>query len=103
MHVSLTRVSTGDKPIEQATMVAEEMQGWLRQIEGFEGFVMLSRPGTTIGLAFWESREIAEAHRVVRTEFIERMAAVVGVTVEDITDYDVAFAELGPAFDRLSR
>jgi hypothetical protein len=103
MHVSLTRVSTADKPIELATIVAEEMHGWLREIEGFEGFMMMSRPGTTIGLAFWASREVAEAHRVARLGFIERMTATVGVTIEEITDFDVAFAELGAAFDRLSR
>jgi hypothetical protein len=101
MHVSLTRVSTADKPIEDATIVAEEMHGWLREIEGFEGFVMMSRPGTTIGIAFWQSREVAEAHRAVRVEFIERMSAIVGVTIEEMTDFDLAFAELGPAFDRL--
>ena len=103
MHVNLTRVSTGDKPIEQATIVAEEMHGWLRQIDGYEGFVMLSRPGTTIGLAFWQSREVADAHRAVRMQFIERMTAAAGVTIEEITDFDVAFAELGPAFEQLTR
>jgi hypothetical protein len=103
MHVSLTRASTDDKPPEQATIVAEQMHGWLREIDGFEGFVVMSRPGTTIGLSFWESREIAESHRAVRVQFIERMANVVGVTIEEITDFDVTFAELGPAIDRLSR
>jgi hypothetical protein len=103
MHVSMTRVSTDDKPNEQATIVAEEMQRWLREIEGFEGFVMMSRPGTTIGLAFWQSREVAETHRVARLQFIARMAAVVGVTVEETTEFDVTFAELGPAFERLTR
>lgn len=100
MHVSLTRVSTAEKPIEQATIVAEEMHRWLRDIEGFEGFLMMSRPGTTIGLSFWQSREAAESHRTARMQFIERMAAAVGVGIEEITDYEVAFAELPAAFDR---
>jgi hypothetical protein len=100
MHVSLTRVSTGDKPIEQATMVAEEMARWLRDIEGYAGFLMISRPGTTIGLSFWESREAADQHRAARMQFIERMAAAVGVTVEEITGYEVAFADLAGAFPR---
>ena len=30
MFVSFTRASTGDQPIENATMLAEEMHGWLR-------------------------------------------------------------------------
>jgi hypothetical protein len=100
MHVSLTRVSTGDKPIEQATMVAEEMQRWLRDIEGYAGFLMISRPGTTIGLSLWESREVADLHRAARMQFIERMAAAVGVQVEEITGYEVAFADLGGVFER---
>ena len=73
MHVSLTRVSTSDQPIENATIVAEEMVRWLRDIEGFEGFVMLSRPGTSVGLSFWESADVAEEHRAARMRFVERM------------------------------
>jgi hypothetical protein len=103
MHVSLTRVSSGDKPIEQATMVAEEMDRWLRDIEGYEGFLMISRPGTTIGLSFWESREAADLHRAARMQFIERMAAAVGVEVEEITPYDVAYANLAAAFEQPGR
>ena len=96
MHVSLTRVSTGDEPIENATIVAEEMQRWLRDIDGFAGFLMLSREGTTLGLTFWESREVAERHRAVRTEFLNRMLSVANVQVEEIVEYELAFAELGP-------
>lgn len=95
MHVSLTRVNSAGQPIENATMVAQEMHRWLRDIEGFEGFLMLSRPGTTLGLAFWESRAVAEQHRAVRMEFIQRMTTVAGVQIEEIVDYDVAFAHLG--------
>lgn len=94
MHVSLTRVNSAGQPIENATMVAQEMHRWLRDIEGFQGFLMLSRPGTTLGLAFWESREVAEQHRAVRMEFIQRMTSVAGVQIEEIVDYDVAFAHL---------
>jgi hypothetical protein len=94
VHVSLTRVDSAGQPIENATMVAEEMHRWLRDIEGFRGFLMLSRPGTTLGLAFWESREVADQHRAVRMEFIQRMTSVAGVQIEEIVDYDVAFAHL---------
>jgi hypothetical protein len=67
----------------------------LRDIDGFEGIVMLSRPGESLGLTFWESREVAEAHRSPRMEFIERMTSVAGVQVEEIVGYRVMFAELG--------
>ena len=96
MFVSLTRVKTSDQPVGNATIVAEEMMRWLREIEGFQGMLMLSREGTTLGLTFWESREIAERHRVPRMQFVERMTAVAGVEIEEILDYDVTFAELGP-------
>ena len=94
MYVTLTRVSTSDQPIENATIVAEEMVTWLREIDGFEGFLMLSREGTTLGLTFWKSREIAEHHRVARGEFLERMTSVAGVQVEEVVDYEVTYADL---------
>ena len=96
MYVSLTRVSTSDQPITNATIVGEEMLRWLRDIEGFEGFLMLSREGSTVGLTFWESRQIAERHQVARMEFLTRMTSIAGVQIEEIVDYEVTFAHLGP-------
>jgi hypothetical protein len=94
VFVSFTRASTGDQPIENAAMLAEEMHGWLRDIEGYHGFVMLSQEGRSIGLTFWESQDIAEEHLAARMEFIQRMTGVVGVQVEEVTGFDVAFAQL---------
>lgn len=96
MFVTSTRVRTSDQPIENATIVAQEMASWLRDIDGFEGFLMLSREGTTVGMSFWESREAAERHRVARRQFIERISSVVRVEIEEMAEYDVTFAELGP-------
>jgi hypothetical protein len=96
VYVSLTRVSTGDQPIANATMVAEEMLRWLRESEGFEGLLMISREGTTLGLTFWENREVAERHRVARMQFRDRMTSAAGVQVEETVDYEVTFAHLGP-------
>ena len=94
MHVTLTRVSTGDQPISTATIVGEEMHRWLRDLEGFEGFLMLSREGTTLGLTFWKSAEIAERYRATR-EFRQRMTSVVGVQIEEVVDYELTFGQLG--------
>ena len=80
MYVGLTTVRTSDQPLENATIVAEEMVSWLRDIDGFEGFLMISQPGRTIGLTFWRSREIAE-----RADFV------------------VTFADLGPRLAEFSR
>jgi hypothetical protein len=95
MHVRFTRISTGDQPIERATIVAEEMLSWLRDMEGFEGLMTFSREGTTLGLTFWESREQADRHLSTRMEFLDRMMAVANVTVEESDDYEVMFAYLG--------
>ncbi|HEY6029119.1 MAG TPA: hypothetical protein VIU44_01065 [Gaiellaceae bacterium] len=95
MHVSITRVSTtGEQSIADATVVAEEMTRWLDDLEGFQGFLMLSRQGTTLGLTFWESRAAAERNRATRLEFLDRITSVAGVEVEEIVDYEVAFARL---------
>jgi hypothetical protein len=96
VFVSLTRVTTSDQPIENATIIAEEMLRWLREIEGFHGMVVLSREGSSVGLTFWESREVAEQHRVARMQFLDRMTSVADVQIEEILDYDVTFANLGP-------
>jgi len=96
VYVSLTRVNTSDQPIVNATIVGEEMLRWFREIEGFEGLLMLSKEGTTLGLTFWESREVAERHRLARMQFRDRMTSAADVQVEETVDYEVTFAHLGP-------
>jgi hypothetical protein len=96
MYVSCTRVNTADLPIGTATIVAEELEPWLADLEGFRGFVMLSREGSSLALSFWESREVAERHRVVRTQIRERVTELAGGQIEEVLDYDVDFAKLGP-------
>jgi hypothetical protein len=99
MHASVTRVTTGDQPIANATIVGQEMHRWLRETEGFEGFLLVSRDGTTLGITLWESRELAERNRVPRLEFLRRMSSVAGVQVEEVLDYEVTFAQLGPLLE----
>jgi hypothetical protein len=103
VHASLTRVTTTDQPIANATIVGEELARWLRDIEGFEGILMLSRPGTTIGLTFWSSREVAESHLAARKRFIERMTNVAQVEIQEIVDYEVMLADFGPRLARGER
>ena len=95
MYVSLTRVKTADQPIENATLVAEEMERWLRELEGFAGFLMLSREGTTLGMTFWESRDAAERYGAIRMQFLSRVTSIADVEIEETLDYDVTFARLG--------
>ncbi len=103
MYVTVTSAKTSDQPLENATIVAEEMMRWLREIDGFEGFLMLSQEGRSLGLSFWESREAAERHRVARTQFRERMLSIADVQVEESSDFEVTFADLGQKLAELSR
>lgn len=94
MHVTVTRVNTFDQPITTASIVGEEMHRWLCDLEGFVGFLVVSREGTSLGLTFWESSEIAERYRSSRDEFRDKMMVIAGVEIEEVIDYDAMFAEL---------
>jgi hypothetical protein len=96
VHVSVTRVASGEQPIETATIVGEEMHRWLQEADGFQGMLIISREGTSLGLTFWESRELAERQRTARMSFLERIMSVANVEVEEVVDYEVTFARLGP-------
>ena len=56
----------------------------------------LGDEGRAVGIAFWASREIAERYRSMRSEFRERALSIAGVRIEEVVDYDVAFARFGP-------
>jgi heme-degrading monooxygenase HmoA len=97
VHVAVTRTKdVRNQPIEIATFAGEAMLPWLQQIEGFRGLVMLSNEeeGTTLVLAFWESREIAEEHSEARMAFRDRITSTVDVQVEETVGYEVTFAHI---------
>ena len=96
MHVTITTTDITGETIGNAAVVGEEMDRWLRDAEGFEGFLLLAGETKAVGLAFWASREVAERHNHARTQFRERMLSIAGVQIEDVADYEVAFAHLGP-------
>jgi hypothetical protein len=96
VYVTVTTADTTGEPIENAPVVAEEMERWLRDTDGFEGFLLLAREGKAVGLVFWTSREVAERHSFARTQFRERMLLIANVQIEEVVDYDVAFARFGP-------
>jgi hypothetical protein len=96
VYVTMNRVKTSSEPIEGAGIVGEGLEEWLRDVEGFEGMIMLSREGTSIGLTFWESREIAEKYRPLRMQFLDRVLSAVGVELEESLDLEVTFANLSP-------
>lgn len=94
MHATIVRVGTGDQDISTATIVGEEMLRWLRDLDGFVGSMMLSRTGTTLSVTFWDNAEVAERHRVARTEFRDRIIAVAGVEIEEVEEFEVTFANV---------
>ncbi len=96
MHVTVTTADTTGEPIENASIVAEELERWLADADGFEGFMMLAGEQQAIGLSFWKDREAAERHNVARSQFRERILSVAGVRIQSVEDYDVVFARLGP-------
>ena len=96
MHVTVTTTDITGETIGDATVVGEEMERWLRDAEGFEGFLLLSSETKAVGLAFWASREVAERNNHARTQFRERNLSIAGAQIEDGVDYEVAFARLGP-------
>jgi hypothetical protein len=97
VHVTVTTTDNPDDSLENSVAVGEEMERWLRDLEGFEGLVVLVSEGKALGLAFWETRELAERHSAIRAEFRERMLTIAGATIEDVSEYELAFARLGPA------
>jgi hypothetical protein len=101
VYVHSTRVRTSDRSVGDSSILAEEMLAWLRQIEGFEGMLMIAREDTVIGFTFWRDEEIAERHRAARMEFIERVTSVVKVEIEETAGYDVTFASLNDSLSEL--
>lgn len=88
----MTSADTGTEPPENATMVAEEMCGWLHGVDGFEGMLMIHKPGTTIGLSFWRDREVAERALPLRMQFLERIASVADIQIDRVEAFDIAVA-----------
>jgi hypothetical protein len=96
VYVTMNRVKTSSEPIENAAIVGEGLQDWLRDVDGFEGLLMLSREGTSVGLTFWESREVAEKYRPLRMQFLDNVLSAVGVELEESIDFKLTFAHVGP-------
>jgi hypothetical protein len=99
VYVAVTRTKgLPGQPLEVATIAGEEMLPWLRQIDGFDGLLMLSNEAEaiTLVLTFWKDREVAERHQTARMRFRDRVTAAAHVTVEETADYEVSFADLGP-------
>ncbi len=97
MYAALTTTKgRTDDQLGTAAVVAEEMYGWLSDMDGFEGLFMLvdEETETTLVVSLWESKEIADHHERARLQFRDRITATVNVQVQETVGYEVAFAEL---------
>jgi hypothetical protein len=97
MHASMTTTKgTAEDMAAIATMAGETMVEWLRDIEGFQGLLMLSNDdtGLTHVISFWESKEIAERSRIARLKLRDRITSTVSVEVQETEAYEVAFSDL---------
>jgi heme-degrading monooxygenase HmoA len=106
VYVTVTRTKgPPGQPLEVATMTGEEMLPWLRDIDGFEGLLMLSNEAeaSTLVLTFWTDREVAERHRAARARFRDSVTAAAQVTIEEVVEYELSFADLGPRLAALQR
>jgi hypothetical protein len=84
VFVSLTRTKTPDQSTADAAIIGEQIADWLFQFEGFHGLLILSHQGTTVGLAFWESREVAEHNSSARAQFLESVSTIASLEVEEV-------------------
>ncbi|MGZ8782595.1 MAG: hypothetical protein ACXWZB_03760 [Gaiellaceae bacterium] len=91
-----TTRGSGEGMAALAAMSGEAMVDWFRDLEGFEGLLMLTNEetGTTLAISFWESRESSERSLVARMQFRDRITATVNVEVEASVPYEVAFVDL---------
>jgi hypothetical protein len=94
--MTTTLGTTEDDQLELAAMAGETMLGWLRDVEGFQGLLMLSdeETGTTHVITFWESAEVAERSRISRLRLRDRITETVSVEVRETRPYTVSFADL---------
>jgi hypothetical protein len=91
-----TTQGSGEDVLELAAITGETIMTWLREIEGFEGLLMISNEsmGRTHVITFWESREVADRHLAARLQLRDRISTTVGVKVQETESYDVSFADL---------
>ncbi len=82
--------------IEVGQMAGEAMRGWLAELEGFRGLMILTdEPNETAHvLTFWATREDEVRSRSTRYAMRDKLAATVGMTATANRDFAVAMLEL---------
>jgi hypothetical protein len=81
---------------EIARMAGEGIEGWLRDVDGYLGLVMLTDEETKTSrvITFWESTEAELRSRSTRTSMREQIAGAAGLEVVDYRVWEVPVYEL---------
>jgi hypothetical protein len=84
---------------EIARIAGEGIEGWLREVDGYLGLVMLTdeESQTSRVITFWESSQAELRSRSVRQTMREQIAGTAGLDVVDYRVWEVPVCELLPA------
>lgn len=76
-------------------MAAESLLPWIRQYDGYEGFIVLAdaETGTAHFMTLWESKDALDKSAPGRAQVRERLAATAGAKIESAGGYRVLVAE----------
>jgi hypothetical protein len=80
---------------EVVKMAAESLLPWIRQYEGYEGFVVLgdAESGRAHFVTLWDTMEALEKSAPGRAQVRERLAETAGATIESTGSYTVVMMD----------
>jgi heme-degrading monooxygenase HmoA len=81
---------------EVARMAGEQIEGWLRDFEGYRGVLVLTDEAgdQAMMITFWETAEAEVRARAPRGAMRDQVAATAGMTVEGMRVYEVPVADV---------
>jgi heme-degrading monooxygenase HmoA len=81
---------------EVARMAGEQIEGWLRDFEGYRGVLVLTDEAgnQAMMITFWETAEAEARARAPRGAMRDQVAATAGMTVEGMRVYEVPVADV---------
>jgi hypothetical protein len=91
-HASMVTVSGPPEDFDKiAAMAGESILPWIRQFDGYKGFVVLAdrESGTAYFMTFWESREALERSAHSRAQVRDQLAKTAGAEIAAAGSYSV--------------
>jgi hypothetical protein len=96
MYANVTEVRGSVSDLEAtAGMAAESLLSWLREFDGYKGFIVLAdeEGGRARFMTFWEDRHALEKSAQGRKQVRERLAKTAGVDIESARAYTVLMVD----------